>query len=84
MAIAVPIVMPLVIVIVVMLPLSMIVTRSIFGRSNEIDRPAFRPKRETESDRPPTGRPKAGERYASDGGATQPPKNEEMKPFEPT
>jgi hypothetical protein len=39
MAIAVPIVMPLVIVIVVMLPLSMIVTRSIFRRSNEIDRP---------------------------------------------
>src|SRR5580692_8538404 len=25
---------------------------------------AFRPKRETESGRPPTGRPKAGERYA--------------------
>jgi hypothetical protein len=45
---------------------------------------AFRPKRETESGRPPTGRPEAGERYASDGGATQPPKSEEMNPFEPT
>ena len=37
MAIAVPIVVPLVIVVMVTLP--MIVTRSIFGRSHEIDGP---------------------------------------------
>ena len=47
---------------------------------------ALRPKRGTESGRPPTGRPKAGERYVSDGGAAQeaPPKSGEMNPFEPT
>jgi hypothetical protein len=45
---------------------------------------ALRPKRETESARPPTRRPKAGEPHASDGGATQPPKSEEINPLEPT
>jgi hypothetical protein len=41
---------------------------------------ALRPKRGTESDRPPAGRSEAGECYASDGGAAQeaPPKSGEM------
>jgi hypothetical protein len=47
---------------------------------------AFRPKRETESGRLPAGRPEAGERYVSDGGAAQeaPPRSGEMNPLEPT
>ena len=47
---------------------------------------ALRPKRGTESGLPPTGRPVAGERYVSDGGAAQdaPPKSVEMNPLEPT
>lgn len=47
---------------------------------------ALRPKRGTESIRPPTGGSEAGERYVSDGGATQktPPMTEEMNPLEPT
>jgi len=47
---------------------------------------ALRPKRRTASGRPPTGRPEAGERYVSDGGAAQeaPPKSGEMNPLEPT
>ena len=46
----------------------------------------LRPKRATESGRPPTGGPKAGERYVSDGGAAQkaPPKTEQINPLEPT
>jgi hypothetical protein len=46
---------------------------------------ALRPKRGTESLRPPTGGPEAGERYVSDGGAAQraPPTTEE-NPLEPT
>jgi len=47
---------------------------------------ALRLKRGTESGRPPTGRPEAGERYVSDGGAAQeaPPKSGEMNPLEST
>jgi hypothetical protein len=47
---------------------------------------ALRPKRGTESGRPTTDRPEAGERYVSDGGAAQeaPPKSGEMNPLEPT
>jgi hypothetical protein len=46
----------------------------------------LRPKRGTESGRPPTARPEAGERYVSNGGAAQevPPKTGEMNPLEPT
>ncbi len=46
---------------------------------------ALRPKRGAESGRPPTGRPAAGERCVSDGGAAQeaPPKSGEMNPPEP-
>lgn len=45
---------------------------------------ALRPKRGT--GHPHTGRPEAGERYVSDGGAAQkaPPKSGEMNPLEPT
>jgi hypothetical protein len=47
---------------------------------------ALRPKRGTESGRPPTDRPEAGERYVSDGGTAQEarPKSGEMNPLEPT
>jgi len=47
---------------------------------------ALRPKRGTESGRPPIGRPEAGERCVSDGGAAQevPSKSREMNPLEPT
>jgi hypothetical protein len=47
---------------------------------------ALRPNRGTECDRPPTGRPEAGERCVSGGGAAQeaPPKSGEMNPLEPT
>lgn len=47
---------------------------------------ALRLTRETESGRPATGRPEAGERRVSDGGAAQeaPPKSGEMNPLEPT
>ena len=47
---------------------------------------ALRPKRGTESGRPPAGRPEAVERCASDGGAAQetPPKGGKMNPLEPT
>ena len=43
----------------------------------------LRPKRGTESGRPPTGRHEAGEWYVSDGGAAQeaPPKSGEMNRF---
>ena len=47
---------------------------------------ALRPKRRTGSGRPSPGRPEAGERYISDGGATQeaPPKSGEIKALEPS
>jgi len=47
---------------------------------------ALRPKRGTESGRPPTGRPEAGERCLSHSGATQEArlKGGEMNPLEPT
>jgi len=47
---------------------------------------ALRPKRGTESGRPVTGRPEAGDPYFSDGGAAKeaPAKSGEMNPLEPT
>ena len=47
---------------------------------------ALRPKRGTESRRPPTDRPEAGERRAPAGGTAQgaPPKSGEINPLEPT
>jgi hypothetical protein len=41
---------------------------------------ALRPKRGTESGRPPTGGPEAGERYLSDGGAAQKAQRETQPP----
>ena len=47
---------------------------------------ALRPKRGTESGRPSTGRPEAGERHDAEGSAAQkaPRKTEEVNPLEPT
>ena len=47
---------------------------------------ALRPKRGTESGRPSTGGPEAGERHDAEGGAAQkaPRKTEEVNPLEPT
>ena len=47
---------------------------------------ALRPKRGTESGRPPTDRPEAGERRVPDGGTAQgaPPQSGEINPLEPT
>jgi hypothetical protein len=46
---------------------------------------ALRPKRGTESGRPPTGGPEAGERYLSDSGAAQKAlRTTEENPLEPT
>jgi len=47
---------------------------------------ALRPMRGTVSDRPPTSRPEAGERYVSDGRAAQdaPPNSKQMNPLEST
>ena len=47
---------------------------------------ALRPKRGTESGRPLTGRPEAGERYISHGGAAEapPPESGETNSLEPT
>ena len=47
---------------------------------------ALRPKQRTESGRPPTGRPEAGERCVSYRGAAQeaPPRSGEVNPLKPT